>query len=153
MSARTMAPTGIAGPADLLRDLDRWMDAAHYAVDHPWRQSIAATLAAAASSATASPAPAVGHDGCYPVDILELTGRMWDVHGLVLAIGAVASQLEEELPDGDLTEPIRRLCRVTGDMLEQLATQVGDTPSTLARAAQQRAAQGGASTVTPCGAA
>ena len=39
--------TGAArGPVALLRDLDRWLEAAGYGADHPWRVSIAEILSA-----------------------------------------------------------------------------------------------------------
>lgn len=132
MTARTTAPTGAPSPADLLLKLDQWMNAAQYGADHPWRLSIAETLAAHPAQADASEPE--------PLDALEITNRLWDVHGLVLATVARAWQLEDKTEiESDRTEPLRRLCRVTAEMVEKLAGDVL-TDSAFAAALRQRSA-------------
>lgn len=113
-------------PIELLQDLAGWLDAAGYGDGHPWRLSIAATLA---NAGTASQPLAADDSGeqLTSQDFFKLADNVHDVAGLVRAIGARAAEIEDELPDSnDATEPIRRLCRITAELAERVACSVFD---------------------------
>ena len=89
-----------------------------------------ANLTLAGNAAAAPPMACTGHEpgagaGIASLDVLELSGAVFDLHAMFEAISARALVLEDE--DGvpaELTEPIRRLCRIGARAAEQLATRV-----------------------------
>lgn len=69
----------------------------------------------------ASPQPAVASGEAAELDMLDIEGRLWDVHAIILATIARTFEIENEMPEGDVTEPVRRLCRVAAEMVESIA--------------------------------
>ena len=81
----------------------------------------AAALAGRASAQPAHTGGAVAGCATSPPDVLDIEGRLWDVHAIILATLAMTHEIENELPEGDVTEPVRRLCRVAAEMVESIA--------------------------------
>jgi hypothetical protein len=117
-------PHTVPTPAELLRDLDRWMAAARYVADHPWRQAIAQTLATEADARALCL-----QGGTLTVDLARLTHELYNVEALALPIAARANELEDGQPVAmDANAPITRLCRLAALTVAGVAGELCSGP-------------------------